>query len=122
MTYIVIALVLSFAAGFFTGKGGRLYVYLDSELHRDNALDKYHLWLGELGALGVELFGIDYTDGVLSPVYRPTVRFIRDGRVLLIGLRVGDFDEANVLLSPRWPFIKPRYERNIHSRARSLDE
>lgn len=121
MIYLIAALVLVFIAGFFTGKAGRFYFYVDGKLYAETGAERYTLWVKELGALGAELFGVNYTDGVLTPVYRPTIRFIHNNRVWLVGVRVGDFSEASLLMSSRWPFIQVRYEQNVHD-ARSVDE
>lgn len=121
MIYIITALILVFIAGFLTGKSGRLYFYVNGELHTRIGEERYTLWVKELGIFGAELFGVDYTDGVLSPVYRPTVRFIRSETIWLVGLRIGDFSEVSLLLSTRHPFIRVKYEREVHY-ARSIDE
>ena len=121
MTYLIAALILVFIAGFLVGRGGRLYFYLNGELHGKIGADRYAIWDKATGALGVELFGVDYTEGVLAPVYRPTIRSIRSEHVRLIGLRVGDFSEMSMLMSSRWPFIQFRYQKDVHD-TRSVDE
>ncbi len=121
MTYIIAALILVFIAGFLVGRGGRLYFYLNGKLHGTIGADRYIIWDKSLGSLGIELFGVDYTDGVLGPVYRPTMRTIRSEHVRLIGLRVGDFSEVSLLMSPRWPFVQFRYQKDVHD-IRSIDE
>lgn len=121
MTYLIAALILVFIAGFLVGRGGRLYFYLNGELRGNIGADRYIIWDRGVGSFGVELFGVDYTDGVLAPVYRPTIRAIRSKHVRLIGLRIGDFSEVSMLMSSRWPLIQFRYQKDVHD-TRSIDE
>ena len=121
MIYIIIALALVFIAGFLIGKSGKFYSYVDSKLYDAAGMDKYNLWVKGTGAVGVELFGIDYTQGVLTPVYRPAARFISHDGIVSGGFRIGDFSELNILVSYRFPFIKWIYVKNIND-ARSLNE
>ena len=121
MIYIIIALVLVFIAGFLTGKSGRFYIYVNGELYTKDGAERYTLWVKELGALGAELFGVNYTNGVLTPVYRPTIRVIHNNNIWLVGVRIGDFSEIGLLISSRWPFIQIKYEDNVHN-VRSIDE
>ena len=121
MIYLITALILAFIAGFLTGKAGRFYFYVDGKLHTKDGAERYTVWVKELGSLGAELFGVDYTNGVLTPVYRPTIRFIHKNKVWLVGIRIGDFSEVSLLMSSRWPFIQTRYENHIHD-VRSINE
>ena len=121
MIYIIIALALVFIAGFLVGKSGKFYSYVDNKLYNTTGMDKYNLWMKGTGAIGVELFGIDYTQGVLTPVYRPAVRFVLNNGIVSGGFRIGDFGELNILVSYRFPFIKWIYVKDI-GEARSFDE
>lgn len=111
---------LIFLLGYLLGKSGKFYFYIDGKPHSLKGSDRYMLYLPNINGLGVDLFGIDYTDGTLMPVYRPTIRFIKQDGFRVVGIRTGDFHEIVVLMSYRFPFIKVRYESVLH--ARSYDE
>jgi len=118
---IIIALLLAFVAGILIGKGGKFYFYVNEELFEENGSDKFILYIPELHGLGVSIHGVDYTDGELSPVYRPTVKWVFQDGVAGLDISTGDFTELLILVAPKFPFIKFRHVRDT-SAARSINE
>jgi hypothetical protein len=120
MIEIIIAMFI-FLLGYIMGKRGTFYFYEDSQLYSQEGWEQYSVYDSKLKAFGVGLLGMDLTNGRISPVYRPTVRFLRSKGIIYIGAKLGDFREMGLMLAPEFPFIKIVHDDAMF-RARSFDE
>jgi hypothetical protein len=118
---IILAVVLAFIAGFMFGKCGKFYFYVGGELYTEIGSDKFILYTPELHGIGADLYGIDYTDGVLSPVYRPVLKWLYKDKIAGVIISTGDFHELLIMVSTEFPFLKIKHIRDT-SIARSPNE
>jgi hypothetical protein len=118
---IILALLLAFTAGIIIGKSGKFHFYINGELYTEVASDKFALYVPELHGFGVDIYGVDYTEGVLSPVYRPALKWLYNDRVAGVIISTGDFHEVLIMIAPEFPFLKIKHVRDT-SIARSINE
>ena len=117
---ILIALLLTFIAGILVGKGGKFYFYVDGELFDTYGRDRF-IFHAPYTGIGLNLHGVDYTDGELSAVYRPSVKWVHQDGISAVDISTGDFQELLILVAPKFPFVKIKYLYDT-SVARSIDE
>ena len=118
---IILAILFAFVAGILLGKSGRFHFYVNGELYTEVESDKFMLYVPELHGFAVDLYGVDYTEGILSPVYRPTLKWLYKDNIAGVIISTGNFHELLIMVALEFPFIKFKHVRDT-SIARSINE
>jgi hypothetical protein len=109
---VIAIAILIFLIGYIIGRSRKFYLYSNGKLFQQAAtgVDTFQIYSPKTQGFMVDLFGMDYNEGVVTPIYRPLFRFIRGKNRLIFGFRIGDFHECAVWASSLFPFLGAGYK------------
>jgi hypothetical protein len=107
----MILIVCTFVIGYILGRWRKFYVFRDG-VRIPESLETFQFYVPKTKGVFVDLFGLDYNEGVVRPIYRPAIRFLSQPGMKIVGFRISDFREGAVWVQSTFPFVWAGY-RNL---------